>query len=164
MHSPTVFAALLDADEGGRFVLRPTGRFDVERRYVDRTNVLETTYTTRDGVVRVTDALTMRGGGQVPWRELARRIEGLSGAVELEWGVDVRPDWGRADVRVRRVRDVPVFEGAGLEVGVHAWGVGEADVTGRFTVRDGDRALIALAATSEQPIPMPRREEIEARL
>ena len=93
MHSPTVFAALLDADEGGRFVLRPTGRFDVERRYLDRSNVLETTYTTRDGVVRVTDALNRRGGGQVPWRELARRVEGLSGSVELEWDVDVRPDW-----------------------------------------------------------------------
>jgi GH15 family glucan-1,4-alpha-glucosidase len=164
MHCPTAFAALLDAENGGRFVLRPTGRFDVERRYVDRTNVLETTYTTRDGVVRVTDALTMRGGGQVPWRELARRVEGLSGAVELEWAVDVRPDWGRADVRLRRIGDVPVFEGGGLEVGVHAWGVGETDATGRFTVRDGERALIALVSTHEQPIPMPQRDEIERRL
>ena len=164
MHSPTVFAALLDAEHGGRFVLRPTGRFDVERRYVDRTNVLETTYTTGDGVVRVTDALNMRGGGQVPWRELARRVEGLSGSVELEWGVDVRPDWGRADVRVRRVGAASVFEGGGLEVGVHAWGVGEPGVSGRFTVRDGERALIALAATSDEPIPIPRREEIEARI
>jgi len=164
MHSPTAFAALLDADNGGRFVLRPAGRFDVERRYVERTNVLETTYTTRDGVVRVTDALTMRGGGQVPWRELARRVEGLSGTVELEWDVDARPDWGRADVRVRRVRGIPVFEGGGLEIGVHAWAVGEPDVSGRFTVREGDRALLALVATSDQPIPVPRRDDIERRL
>jgi GH15 family glucan-1,4-alpha-glucosidase len=164
MHSPTVFAALLDAEQGGRFVLRPTGRFDVERRYVDRTNVLETTYTTGDGVVRVTDALNMRGGGQVPWRELARRVEGLSGSVELEWDVDVRPDWGRADVHVRRVGAASVIEGGGLEVGVHAWGVGEPDVSGRFTLRDGERALIALAATSDEPIPIPRRDEIEARI
>jgi GH15 family glucan-1,4-alpha-glucosidase len=164
MNSPTAFAALLDPENGGHFVLRPTGRFDVERRYVDRTNVLETTYTTRDGVVRVTDALTMRGGGQVPWRELARRVEGLSGSVELEWDVDARPDWGRADVRVRRIGRVPVFEGGDLEVGVHAWGVGEPDVSGRFTVRDGERALIALAATHEQPIPMPERDDVERRL
>jgi GH15 family glucan-1,4-alpha-glucosidase len=164
MHCPTAFAALLDAGDGGCFVLRPTGRFDAERRYVERTNVLETTYTTGDGVVRVTDALTMRGGGQVPWRELARRVEGLGGKVELEWQVDARPDWGRADVRVRRVRGVPVFEGGGLEIGVHAWGVGELDVAGRFTVRDGDRALLALVATHEQPIPIPDRADVEGRL
>jgi GH15 family glucan-1,4-alpha-glucosidase len=164
MHSPTVFAALLDAEQGGRFVLRPTGRFDVERRYVDRTNVLETTYTTGDGVVRVTDALNMRGGGQVPWRELARRVEGLSGSVELEWDVDVRPDWGRADVRLRRIGGAPVFHGGHLEVGVHLWGVGDRDVAGRFTIRDGERALLALAATHEEPIPIPQRDEVEQRV
>ena len=164
MHSPTVFAALLDAEQGGSFVLRPTGRFDAERRYVARTNVLETRYTTRDGVVRVTDALNMRGGGQLPWRELARRVEGLGGSVELEWAVDVRPDWGRAGVRLRRIGDACVFEGGGLEVGVHAWGVGEPGVSGRFTVRDGERALLALAATHNQPIPIPRREDVESRL
>ena len=37
MHSPTAFAALLDAENGGRSALRPTGRFDVDRRYVERT-------------------------------------------------------------------------------------------------------------------------------
>jgi GH15 family glucan-1,4-alpha-glucosidase len=165
MHCPTAFAALLDAENGGRFVLRPRGRFDADRRYVDRTNVLETTYTTRDGVVRVTDALNMRGGGQLPWRELARRVEGLSGSVELEWCLDVRPDWGRADVGVRRVRDVTVFEGGGLEVGLHVWGVGgSSDVTGTVTIAGGDRALLALVATHEQPIPIPGREEVERRI
>jgi hypothetical protein len=96
MHCPTALAALLDAEKGGTFVLRPSAKFDVERRYLDRTNVLETTYRTRDGVVRVTEALNMRGGGQLPWRELARRVECLSGEVDLEWSADARPDWGRA--------------------------------------------------------------------
>ena len=164
MHCPTAFAALLDAENGGRFFLGPTGRFDIERRYLERTNVLETTYTTRDGVARVTEALNLRGGGQMPWRELARRVEGVSGSVELEWCVDARPDWGRADVRVRRVRDVPVFEGGGLEIGVHGWGIGDVDVAGRFTVRDGERALLALVATHDQPIPIPRRDDVEDRL
>jgi GH15 family glucan-1,4-alpha-glucosidase len=91
-------------------------------------------------------------------------VEGLSGTVELEWEVDVRPDWGRADVRVRRVGEVPVFEGAQLEVGVHVWGAGKPDVGGRFTIRDGERGLLALVATSEEPIPMPERDDVERRL
>jgi hypothetical protein len=54
MHSPTALAALLDAEQGGTFILRPSAKFDAERRYLDRTNVLQTPYRTRDGVVRVT--------------------------------------------------------------------------------------------------------------
>ena len=43
MHCPTALAALLDPKKGGSFVLRPSGAFDAERRYLERTNVLETT-------------------------------------------------------------------------------------------------------------------------
>src|SRR5690348_14397287 len=93
MHSPTVFGSLLDPDRVGRFVLQPTGRFDAERRYLDRTNVLETTYSCKHGVVRVTEALTLQGGGLLPWREVARRIEGLSGEVEMRWSVEPRFEW-----------------------------------------------------------------------
>jgi GH15 family glucan-1,4-alpha-glucosidase len=164
MYSPTALAALLDPDRGGRFVLRPRGKFDVERRYADRTNVLESTYTAKDGVVRVTEALNLQGGGQLPWRELARRVECLSGEVELEWELDVRPDWGRADVRLCRRRDVPVFEGGNLEVAIHTWNAGPTGVDGRFGLRSGESALLALCATHDQPIPIPKRDEIERRL
>ena len=169
MYSPTALAALLDPERGGRFVLRPTGSFDAERRYLDRTNVLETTYRTTSGVARVTEALNLHGGGQLPWRELARRVECLSGEVELEWEADVRPDWGRAEVRIRPRRDVPVFEGGGLEVAVHSWDAGEPEyrdesVGSTFSLRNGERALLALVATHDQPIPIPRRHEVERRL
>ena len=44
---------------GGRFALAPAAPFDAVRRYVPDTNVLETTFTTGDGSVRLTDALTL---------------------------------------------------------------------------------------------------------
>src|SRR3954467_12162034 len=95
LHAPTTFAAMLDPERGGRFTLAPTGEFDVPRRYVGGTTVLETTYRTGGGVVRVTEALTLQDGGLLPWVELARRIEGVEGSVRLEWRVPARLFWGR---------------------------------------------------------------------
>jgi GH15 family glucan-1,4-alpha-glucosidase len=169
VHSPTTFCALLDPHKGGRFVLAPRGSFEVERRYLDRTNVLETTYSTKHGTVRVTEALTMQDGGLVPWVELARRVEGLAGEVEMEWRVEPRFDWGRTRPTIERRRDAYVACGAGIELGIHTWDAGEPvceddAVRGSFAVRDGECALLALCATNDEPIPMPDRAAIERRL
>jgi pentatricopeptide repeat protein len=169
VHSPTTFAGLLDPEKGGRFVLAPTAKFDVSRRYVDRTNVLETTYTTKNGAVRVTEALTLQDGGLMPWVEIARRVEGLSGEVELEWSIEPRFDWGRAQPTIERRRQSVVATGSELALGIHTWDAGDARVDedtvyGSFVVRDGERALLALCATHDQPIPMPERREVERRL
>ena len=81
--SPSIFAGLLDSKRGGSFKLSPDVPFDVERRYLPGTNVLETTFHTDVGAVRVTDAMTLPAAGLTPFREVARRVEGLSGCVPL---------------------------------------------------------------------------------
>jgi len=169
LHAPTTFAALLDPERGGRFTLAPTGEFDVARRYVGRTNVLETTYRTGDGVVRVTEALTLQDGGLLPWVELARRIEGVEGSVRLEWRLEPRFDWGREPPRIVRRGDHLVAEGAGLQLAVHCWGAGVAEpeedaLAGSFELAAGEQAVLALVAAHEQPLHAPSRDHVEARL
>src|SRR5438132_9292394 len=78
--SDPVFAGLLDAGAGGSFVLRPGEPFRVERRYLPGSNVLETTFRTAGGSVRVTDCMSLDEGAMLPWRELVRRIEGVAGS------------------------------------------------------------------------------------
>src|SRR6476469_9993132 len=64
--SPSVCAAILDAERGGSFELAPTSPFEASRRYLPGTNVLETLFTTEHGVVRVTDAMTVSEHGLEP--------------------------------------------------------------------------------------------------
>jgi GH15 family glucan-1,4-alpha-glucosidase len=87
--SPSVFARLLD-DEAGHWSIRPVGEFQATRRYLEKTMVLETTFTTSSGSVTLVDALAMganeRGhdlGGGAPGL-LLRQLEGVTGHVELE--------------------------------------------------------------------------------
>jgi GH15 family glucan-1,4-alpha-glucosidase len=171
LHCPTVFAALLDPGRGGRFALAPTAEFTAERRYVERTNVLETVFRTREGAVRVTDALTLQRGELLPWVELARRVDGLDGSVEFAWSVSPRFDWARGETRIRLRRGRPVAEDAAgdLLVGIHTWDAGEprveaADVSGSFRTEPGSRALLALVACDSGPIAFPRREEVDTRI
>jgi Trehalase-like, N-terminal len=81
LDSPSVFGAILDAHRGGHWVLCPEDAAETHRRYVPDTNLLETTYETATGLVRVTDVMTLPGRGLAPFRELARRVEGLDGRV-----------------------------------------------------------------------------------
>jgi GH15 family glucan-1,4-alpha-glucosidase len=169
MHCPTTFGAMLDAKRGGRFVLQPEGSFDVERRYLERTNVLESTYRTKQGVARVTEGLALQNGGLLPWIELSRRVEGLSGAVPMRWSVEPRFDWGRAEPSIRRRRGVPVAEGEGLALGVHTFDAGEpelgdASIAGSFTTLEGSRSMLTVCCTEGQPLPLPRRDQVERRL
>jgi GH15 family glucan-1,4-alpha-glucosidase len=169
LHSPTTFAAILDPDRGGSFKLTPEGEFETARRYVGRTNVLETMYRTRDGVVRVTEALTLQDGGLLPWVELARRIEGVEGTARLGWRMEPRFDWGREPPRFVRRGDRLVAEGDRLQLAVHSWDAGEVRpeedaLAGSFEIAAGERALLALVAAFEQPLHAPSRDHVEARL
>src|SRR5438094_747531 len=90
LDSETVFARLLDAERGGAFELAPEIDFRVEREYVEDSNVLQTTFVTARGTVRVTDAITLDHGGLLPWFELVRGIEGVSGEVPMRWRIAPR--------------------------------------------------------------------------
>ena len=94
----SIFAAILDRD-AGHFSVRPVAPFEATRRYIEDTNVLETTFRTRAGEVRVTDCMTLSaevsGAHLYPQHELLRKLEGVEGKVELEISFAPRPDYGR---------------------------------------------------------------------
>ena len=169
LDSPSVFAAVLDAERGGRFALEPEVPAQVQRRYLPGTNVLETTFTTGQGVARVTDAMALPGRDLGPTRELIRRVDGIAGQVPMRWCVAPAFDYGMTQPRIERRARIPVALGTRDALAVCSWEAGEAQtdegtIFGRFETLDGSSALIALCAAHQEPLVFPQREHVEARL
>ena len=169
LDSPSALSAVLDAKRGGRFALAPQAPHAFERRYLPGTNVLETTFSTDRGRVRVTDAMTLRGGGLGPLRELSRRVEGLEGRVPMSWSVEPRFGYAGASTRLGWRAGTPVAAAGGNAFAVCAFEAGTPElgdgvIRGRFDAREGTRALVALCATYHEPLVMPTRSELESRL
>src|SRR5215218_8703917 len=97
--SDAIFARLLDPD-AGHWSIRPTGSFTTQRRYLPGTLVIETTFTTDTGTVRLRDAMAFADGqrghdlGYDAPHELLRALEGVSGEVELVMELAPRPEYG----------------------------------------------------------------------
>lgn len=169
LDSPTVFAAVLDARRGGRFALEPTVAYRADRRYLPGTNVLETTFRTDQGTVRVTDAMTLPDTALTPGRELQRRVEGLSGRVSMRWSVAPRFDYGTGTPRIGKRAGVPIASAGAMALAVCTWQAGEpqcADktISGGFETGPGSRALIALCLAHQDPLVLPTGGECEKRL
>ena len=166
---PAVFGALLDARRGGRCDLRPVGPYSAERRYVPDTNVLETTFKTGDGAVRVTDALIVRDAAPTVATRLVRRVDALGGEVPIRWSVAPRFDWGRSEAVYRRHADAFAIRAGRQALTVQAWCAGEpkadsAAVSAQFAARAGTSALISLAAFDGVPLVFESRDELEEHL
>jgi GH15 family glucan-1,4-alpha-glucosidase len=167
MDCAPLFAAALDPAEGGRFTLEPTVPYRVARRYLPRTNVLETTFSTDHGTVRVIDSLNEGTNGSLPWAELARDIRPESGEVPMRWQVTA----GTLFHRVRpwaRLRHVPILHAGDLMVAVVADGIGrvklsQGEFSGEFTAQAGHDALITLVAADQAPLVVPSAAEVRTR-
>jgi GH15 family glucan-1,4-alpha-glucosidase len=169
LDSPSVFAAILDDRRGGAFELQPEIPFDSSRRYLPRTNVLETTFTTASGAVRVVDAMTLPGTKLAPMREVVRSIEGVAGTVPMRWRVRPRFAYGAHAPRCEWRRGVPVatwgaeaIAVANKDAGTPAWR--DDAVEGRFEIEAGRYALLALATAYAEPLVLPDAGAVAERL
>ncbi|HVS86331.1 MAG TPA: glycoside hydrolase family 15 protein [Gaiellaceae bacterium] len=167
--SPSVFAALVDADRGGCFLLRPEGAHRATRRYAERTNVLETTFESDGGTVVVTDALTLDGGRPPAWRELVRKVECTAGEARLSWTVEPRFGYGLEETSFQRRHGVVAACSGERAAIVLSHGAGDVDYSattarGSFTLAEGESAVLALVLVDGAPWPAPGRDELERRL
>lgn len=108
LESPSVFAAILDVERGGRFQISPRGRFEAKQSYVEQTNLLRTTFRTPSGSATITDFMPVHGGRGVTdltHRAVLRRVACTRGEVELEVRFKPRFDYARGVPTVESAED-----------------------------------------------------------
>ncbi|MDQ2982745.1 MAG: glycoside hydrolase family 15 protein [Actinomycetota bacterium] len=167
--SPAVFTRILDAQRGGSFQLAPVDEFEAERRYRGTTNVLETTFRTSGGTVRVTDAMTLTGHEVSPLREVVRKVEALEGSVRLRYALEAGFEYGTKSVEIDARGGRFYSHGGKDAVALSAWGAGQPEVRGsavcgEFELQAGETAALTLGAAHQQPLILPGRDEVEGRL
>ena len=160
--APSVFGRLLDP-VAGHWSIAPVGDATVERRYVERTMVLETTFTTAAGSITLTDALATGPGerghelGHRSPRLLVRRVTATAGTVDVALDLVVRPEYGLVTPVI-----VPLEGGVRLHGGPDVLmlsapvplTVGDGRVTATFTLTAGASVCFGLHhRSSDEPAP-----------
>src|SRR2546421_1943690 len=86
--SPSIFGAIVDPKIGGHWSIHPANDSKVSRKYIDKTNVLETTFTGDSAKSVLTDFMSVTSEENKrkqlwPEHELVRQIKCEAGDVEI---------------------------------------------------------------------------------
>lgn len=169
MDSMPLFDRLLEPEEGGYFTIVPRDAFTVSRRYRPGSNVLETDFVTASGRARMTESLNSGHAGRLPWAELARRIEGLEGAVTFNVSMRIGRRGGTVSPYISEIGGRQVFH-AGRVLGLFLCTQGvearisDDGVTAELRVVGGQREAVAIVAGEDEPLVVPSMQEIDDRI
>jgi GH15 family glucan-1,4-alpha-glucosidase len=170
LDSAPLLDALLDVERGGILVVQPEAPFNAKRSYRQDSNVLETLFTTDAGVLRVTDSMNSSFAGRLPWCELARRIEVVSGTVTVTVSFICGTRADTVSPWLQPTSNGTVFH-AGSVIGMLRTSSnivikqeGDRGIFGSATLTQDDRALVAIVASENQPLAVPPIEEIDERI
>src|SRR5690242_11367519 len=168
--SPSLFAGLLDAQVGGAWSISATESVQVERRYLDDTNVLQTRFHTTTGLLVLTDFMPAAAEDEKrrmlwPEQELVRRIECEQGEVEVQVRFDPRPDYGRARIALRDAGKLGLRIDRGSHLitllsDVKLAPAAEGGASARFRLGTGASATFSLLYSSEGPAVLPPVSEL----
>ena len=119
--SPSIFGALLDYREGGRFRIRPrAATFATTQLYFPDTAILVTRFMTEEGVGEVSDFMPVSGDVATDRHLLVRMVRCVRGQMAFEVEVAPRFDYGRATHQLQTSEDGAVFTSNGTAVTLHA--------------------------------------------
>ncbi|MBM3839640.1 MAG: hypothetical protein FJ398_17050 [Verrucomicrobia bacterium] len=110
--SPSVFAALLDGEKGGRFQIAPLiAEARQKQLYLPDSNILLTRFLSADGVAEICDFMPV----EPPWPGpcLLRQVKAIRGDLHFRLVCAPRFDYARATHSVESKKNEVVFRSAG---------------------------------------------------
>lgn len=161
--SASIFGRTLDAEKGGFFAIRPSIAHEATRRYLDGTNVIETTFTTESGVSRLLDLMPVMTEEEKrkrlsPFRQLLRRVEVVEGEVPIEIIYAPRPDYARITPKLEVRRDSVLCSWGSRVLNLRSdaeFAVGEGTAIARVTLKPGQSRTFALGFDEQTPAVLP---------
>ena len=157
LDSPTIFAGLLDAGEGGVFELRPefAGARTLQL-YLPDTNVLVTRWLCEQGSAEVIDLMPHPDAASISAAALVRRARVTRGTVRFTLRCRPRFAYARVTPAVRAAADGIVFEAQGSATlrlsGPVAFQTSPGEAAARFELESGAEATFLLMdVTAELP-------------
>lgn len=158
--SPSLFAAILDIEKGGFWRISPAGEYRTVRRYLPGTNVLETSFESGTGTLRVIDCMPVyelkyECSHMVPDREILRVVECTSGQVRLDAVFCPAPKYGAAKTHWRDQDSLGIhvqFIGGALWLRSDlAWTVKDKSATCNTVLNAGQRKYCSLVMMEHGP-------------
>src|SRR3974390_3138660 len=153
--SPSLFAALLDPEKGGRFQIAPVNAdvFRHKQLYFPDTNMLLTRFLAQDGVVEISDFMPIQHLGHN--HDLVRRVKVVRGAVSLRMVCAPRFNYGRAKHTAQMRQDEVLFASRGqdrlavrLRAGVQVR-IANGDAVAEFKLHAGESVAFVLEEVVE---------------
>lgn len=155
--SPSIFAALLDDQRGGRFQIAPASAISTRKQsYWPDTNVLMTRFLAPDGVGEIVDYMPIasssgdHGGDSVVYRRLVRRVRVVRGVMAFRVECCPAFNYGRT-AHFRQIGPDGVgFHSPGLSLGLltrirlRPHDSFDGGVCAEFTLQEGETASFVL--------------------
>ena len=152
--SPSVFAAILDADKGGYWRIAPTGNYGSSHSYLTDTNVLSTIFETSAGSAELLDLMPLGEGGGVPSCRVLRILRGRQGSMTFRCTFAPRLDYARGMTQMEVVQGAAAASKDDLHLTLSSdvqLKVAEEGAEAEFQVKEGETIRFCLAWDAAEP-------------
>ena len=154
--APSVFGALLDAQQGGLFRIAPYDTMDMQYRqlYVPETNILVTRFLSREGIAEITDFMPIKQSGSATHQHmLIRSLKVVRGSLAFEMRCRPAFNYARDPHTVEVSREGVVFHSKNVSLALSASVPLEHDghggVYAAFALHTGQSARFFLQGVQE---------------